>query len=151
MRNKERLEQEIVELSHSSTFEKACDEWTVENIWWEPNGDKCLCGKRPIFNVCLLQNKLNGNFARVGNCCVKKFMNIPTDRLFKSLKEVQQDLYKTLVQEVIDIAFKNEYITQWEKGFYENVKTKRRLTFKQKNIKQNLNQRIVKLMIKKEG
>lgn len=40
------------------------------------------------FEVVVLRNQHNGNKAEGGNVCVKKFLGLPSDRIFKAIQWV---------------------------------------------------------------
>ena len=82
-----KLSAEIVAQSEAQAWDEAKLEWKLDHIYWEEEPDTCLCGHYPINELCILRNAKNGNTALVGNCCVKKFMGLPSDKIFQSLKK----------------------------------------------------------------
>ncbi|MBJ6926973.1 hypothetical protein JG631_19165, partial [Vibrio cholerae] len=72
----------------------------------EPNvPDRSLCRHFPIIEICNLKNKINSNYATVGNCCVKKFIGLPSDKIFQAIKRVRKDDQKSLNAEAIFHAY----------------------------------------------
>lgn len=74
------LTREILERSTATTWDAAKLEWTLHEVFESEEPETCLCGHYPIIENCVLRNKTNGAFATVGNCCVKKFIGLPSDR-----------------------------------------------------------------------
>jgi len=73
-------------------------------------GETCLCGHYPIIELCVLGNRLNNKTATVGNCCVKKFIGLPSDRIFQAVKRVRKDATSSMNAEAIDCAFQRGWI-----------------------------------------
>jgi hypothetical protein len=63
--NEDKLMKEILELSESSEWNKAKEEWKLKNIYFSENKQSCLCGHYPIKEICIIENKLNGITAEV--------------------------------------------------------------------------------------
>lgn len=80
----------------------------------------------------------NHNLAIVGNCCVKKFIRLPSDKIFQAIKRVRKDNEKSLNAEAIEHAHKKQWINDWEKDFYIDIMRKRNLSSKQ--LQKNSNQ-----------
>ena len=105
--------------------------------------ETCLCGHFPIIELCVLRNRHNGTQATVGNCCVKKFINLPSDKIFQAIKRIRKDASKSLNPEAVQHAFDRKWITEWEKTFYFNILRKHNLTEKQRTIKLKINARVL--------
>ena len=43
----------------------------------------CLCSHFPIKEICVIRNRVNGVRAEVGNVCVKKFLGLPSGKIFE--------------------------------------------------------------------
>lgn len=114
-------------------------EWTLHEVYESSEPDTCLCGHNPIIELCVLQNRTNGVFATVGNCCVKKFIGLPSDLIFQAGKRVSADAGRSLNAEAIAHAFDKGWITEWDRNFYMNVMRKRVLTAKQRAQKERIN------------
>lgn len=84
-----KLTEEIIKLSQSKLWDVAKSEWTLYEIYEADKPERCLCGHFPIIEICNLKNKLNSNYATVGNCCVKKFIGLPSDKIFQVIKRVK--------------------------------------------------------------
>ena len=141
-----KLTNEIIELSSSNIWDAAKLEWELDEIYEADEPGRCLCSHFPIIETCILKNKVNGNLATVGNCCVKKFIGLPSDKIFQAIKRVRKDNEKSLNAEAIEHAFNKRWINDWEKGFYLDVMRKRKLTVSQLQKKIQINEKLEKNM-----
>ncbi|EIZ1047419.1 hypothetical protein CGH23_22775 [Vibrio parahaemolyticus] len=137
-----KLTEEIIKLSQSQLWDVAKSEWTLYEIYEADEPERCLCGHFPIIEICNLKNKLNSNYVTVGNCCVKKFIGLPSDKIFQAIKRVRRDDEKSLNAEAISHAYDKGWINDWEKSFYLDVMRKRKLTSKQRNKKIQINNKL---------
>jgi hypothetical protein len=135
------LTSEIVSRSVARTWDAAKLEWELKEVYEADEPETCLCGHHPIIELCVLGNKLNRKSATVGNCCVKKFIGLPSDKIFQAVKRVRKDGTKSLNAEAIDYAFKRGWINAWEKDFYFDIMRKRNLTPKQVAKKTQINEK----------
>merc|ERR1719421_2121142 len=73
--NPEKLRKEILKLSRAKKWAAAVLEWEHEEIEVRDKSEpeRCLCGHKPILNLCKLYNRETGKRAIVGNVCVRKF------------------------------------------------------------------------------
>ena len=142
-----KLSQGIIELSEASNWDQAKLEWSLDSIYKEEEPDTCLCGHFPIIEICILKNRLNANTAVVGNCCVKKFIGLPSDKIFQAIKRVRSDDTKSLNAESIGHAFRNRWINDWEYNFYMDVMRKRNLSAKQITKKKQINTKIISRIV----
>lgn len=138
-----KLTQEILNLSQSKVWGQAKQEWSLHDVYEADEPETCLCGHFPIIELCNLRNKLNGAFATVGNCCVKKFIGLPSEKIFQAVKRVRSDNSKSLNAEAIDHARGKGWISEWEQSFYYNIMRKRNLTEKQAAKKAQINAKFV--------
>ncbi len=136
-----RLTSQIVSRSMARTWDAAKLEWELKEIYESEEPETCLCGHFPIIELCVLGNKLNHNSATVGNCCVKKFIGLPSDRIFQAVKRIRKDGAKSLNAEAVDYAFNRGWLTDWERGFYFDIMRKRKLSPKQAAKKAQINER----------
>ena len=105
-----RLTEEIIKLSMANQWDLAKLEWGLESVYKEDTPDTCLCGHRPILEICIIHNNHNHNRAIVGNCCVKKFIGLPSDKIFQAVKRIQKDEQKSLNIEAIQHAYDKGWI-----------------------------------------
>ena len=141
-----KLIDEIIKLSNSNTWHKARDEWSLKEIYYKKNKepDACLCGKYPIIEVCVIENKSNRHTAIVGNSCVKKFLDLSSGKIFQSIKKVRGEIEKALNAETIKHARKKRWINQWQYDFYMDTRRKRKLTTSQNKKRIEVNEKILK-------
>lgn len=141
-----KLGQEIVVRSVATTWDQAKLEWSLHDVYEADEPETCLCGHFPIIELCNLRNKLNGEYATVGNCCVKKFLGLPSDLIFQAVKRIRSDISKSLNAQAIEHAHSKGWINDWEKTFYYDVMRKRKMTQKQKLKKEQINEKFIRNM-----
>lgn len=142
--SQQQLAYEITKLSTAGTWEVAVSEWKLNTIYFSDTPTTCLCGHFPVKEICVVHNKLNGHSAEVGNCCVKKFMGLPSDLIFQAIKRIQVDSKKSLNAEALNYAKQKNWMNDWEVNFYTNICGKRVLTPKQAAKKQQVNAMILR-------
>lgn len=135
------LTSEIIKRSIARNWDTAKLEWELREVYEADEPETCLCGHFPIIELCVLGNKLNRKSATVGNCCVKKFIGLPSDRIFQAVKRVRKDGTKSLNAEAIDYAFGRSWLNEWEKDFYFDIMRKRNLSPKQAAKKVQINEK----------
>lgn len=141
-----KLFQEIIALSNADNWEEAKKEWDLECVYESDAPLTCLCGHYPITNICVLYNVCNKCTTEVGNECVKKFFKIElADAIIKSIKKVKADISKSINIETLDYLHDKKHINKWEYNFYMDIMYKRRLTDRQFNKKQQINQKFLRL------
>jgi len=145
-----RLTSEIIKKSVAKNWDEAKLEWGRRQVYESDEAETCLCGHYPIKELCVLENKKNGASAIVGNCCVKKFTGLQSDKIFKALKRIRKDIAKSLNGETIEHAHQSGWIDEWEKKFYFDIMRKRNLSEKQKSRKQQINEKILRNMRRAE-
>nr|WP_315232145.1 hypothetical protein [uncultured Albidiferax sp.] len=133
----------IIALSSASGWDAAKLEWALYEVFEADEPDTCLCGHFPIIENCVLRNKTNGRLATVGNCCVKKFIGLPSDLIFQAVKRVRADSTKSLNGESLTHALDKGWINDWESDFYFRIMRKRNLTAKQADKKWQINQKFL--------
>lgn len=126
-----KLPREIIARSVADTWDEARLEWRIEDIYSEEDPDICLCGHSPITETCVLRNVRNRNSAVVGNVCVKKFLGLPSSKMFDAIKRIAKDDTGALNPEAIDHANSKGWINDWERSFYFDTWRKRNLTDRQ--------------------
>ncbi len=141
-----KLTEEIIRLSESNIWDTAKLEWKLHEVYTVDNPQTCLCGHFPIIEICVLENSRNSEKAVVGNCCVKKFLGLSSDKIFQAIKRVRKDNQKSLNAEAIDYAFQKDWINEWEKKFYFDIMRKRILSTKQLSKKIQINEKMARKM-----
>lgn len=136
---------EIVARSVAKTWDEAVTEWALQDVYACEQGEPetCLCGHFPIVEICALRNRRNGVEVEVGNCCVKRFLGLPSDRIFTGLKRVRKNDEAALNVAAAEHAKAKGWITDWEYGFLINTARKRKLSPAQMNKRQQINARVL--------
>lgn len=138
-----KLIEEILARSQSNVWDMAKLEWKLNEIYEADEPETCLCGHFPIIEICILKNKLNAQFATVGNCCVKKFIGLPSDLIFQAVKRVRKDSQKSLNAEAIQHAYDKGWINEWEYRFTVDTLRKRKLTDRQLQARMKINEKML--------
>jgi len=148
-----RLREEIISRSKSNTWHEAKSEWTFVQADFADRGDdnSCLCGHSPIVELCYLVNEHTKEEVVVGNVCVTKFLDIavPVKKILPPLIKIKKDLSKSVNQEVLDLAYDRNIIDKNSYAFYSDTKGKRKLSDKQKKYKRDINQKILRGLLRK--
>lgn len=134
-----KLAVEIIARSSSHVWDAAKLEWVLFEVFEAEEPDTCLCGHYPIIENCVLRNRTNGNLATVGNCCVKRFIGLPSDLIFQAVKRIRRDISKSLNPQAVVYAKERGWINEWESEFYFDIMRKRRLSERQLDKKQQIN------------
>lgn len=141
--SQKQLAQAIVARSFASSWAQAKREWALESVYFASAPDECLCGHFPIIELCVLRNQQNGAEAIVGNVCVKKFLGLPSDRIFNGLKRIQANTAAALNEAAIRYAHTRSWINDWEQDFYLNTWRKRELTGAQAAKRREINELVL--------
>lgn len=145
-----KLTEEILKRSESENWDSAKTEWKFINVFESENDETCLCGHYPIKNICIIENIKNGQAVEIGNCCVKKFINVDVgDKVISSRKRVKKDINKGLNEATLNYLYENNIINDWEYKFSMDTKLKRNLSGKQLNIRLKINAKFLKFTCKK--
>ncbi len=145
-RNEYRLTQEIIALSRASDWDRAKLEWILEGVYMADEPETCLCGHFPIIEICGLRNLYNDNYTEVGNVCVKKFLGLPSDKIFRSVKKVRKDEEKSLNAETIQYAYNKGWMSIWERDFSMDTIRKLKPSLKQLAKRVEINRKIMRNM-----
>lgn len=138
-----RLVQKIVALSESNKWEAAKQEWCLEEIYFTDEPGTCICGHYPIIEHCIIRNRENGNTTTVGNMCVKRFLGLPSDKLFGAISRIAEDHERPLNAEMIEHAHRKGWINDWEYSFYSDTLRKRKLSPRQRTKRVEINRNIL--------
>ena len=136
-----KLIEEIIVRSVADYWDAAKLEWSLSEVYEGEEAETCLCGHFPIIELCILQNKNNHSFATVGNCCVKKFLDLESDKIFQAVKRVRKDNERALNSEAIEYGFSKGWINDWERRFYLDTMRKKKLSSKQKSKRIKINEK----------
>lgn len=147
------LPAKIIGLSQASTWKEAIREWKLVEIeLLEPGESKtCLCGHKPIRELCHIKNTKNGMAAIIGNHCIERFADDELeDADFESVPRIFQASQRLLINPkasandaLINHAFNVGVLTEREKTFYLDIWRKRNLTPRQAEYKRTLNTKLL--------
>jgi hypothetical protein len=141
----ETMAKKLVNLSESNIYAEALTEW--DETKRSTKDAHCLCNHK-IRENCHIQNKLNGNTAILGNCCINKLMGYDSGQFFPCIKRVAKDKTKKLNKDVIDFMAKTGAISKSEKAIM-SLKSTKVLSEEQKikydSVKLELNKRAISL------
>lgn len=138
-----RLMAEIMPLSEAETWDEARLEWGLLAIIFADEPETCPCGHFPIVELCGIENRVNGNRTIIGNVCVKKFLGLPSGKLFAAVKRIAKDRTRSLNAETISHALDRGWITEWEAGFCRDTHGMRRLSPKQRATRVSINENVL--------
>ena len=139
----QKLTVEILKLSESDMWCESKKEWQLHHINKDELPHTCLCGHYPITELCVIKNKLNGNTATVGNVCVKKFIGLPSDKIFKSIRRISRDIAKSLCVEAVNYLQYKNMMSEWEYKFYLDTMRKLKLSDKQLEKRIEINRKLL--------
>ena len=86
----------------------------------------------------------------VGNVCVRKFLGLPSDKLFSAFHRIAGDLTRALNSEAIEYAYTRNWMNEWSRKFYLDTMRKRNLSPRQRAKRVEIN-RSVLYRFKKAG
>lgn len=138
-----KLTEEIIKLSVADRWDQAKLEWTLQDVYFGEEPSTCLCGHTPIIEICTLKNIKNANIAEVGNCCVKKFIGLPSDKIFQAIKRIKNDAERALNAEAVDYFHSKGILDIWEYNFYFDTLRKRNLSDKQLIARVKINKKVL--------
>ena len=144
-----KLTEEIIHRSKADTWDEAKLEWELAQVYRVNEAGTCLCGHFPIIEICVLHNKYNDNDAIVGNVCVKKFLGLPSDKIFQAVSRISKDDEKALNAETIDHAHRRGWINNWEREFYFDTMRKRKLSWKQLDKRVQVNHKVLNGIVRR--
>jgi hypothetical protein len=142
--------EKILELSLASAWNRAREEWDLKGVYLQPYPPgTCLCGHCPIHRHCILVNRHNGREVTVGSCCVKRFLGIDGDPLFRALERlIKNPLGASLTEDLIRFAFDQGILNERETDFYLDTNRWRRLSPKQEYWRQVINIKVLRAMVR---
>ncbi|WP_144139214.1 hypothetical protein [Providencia rettgeri] len=139
------LMQRITKISTAEDWDNARTEWSLQQVFRAQIADQCLCGHQPIIKICVIKNKTNNKTARVGNCCVNKFMSLGSDSIFNAIDRISKDGTKAASRKLLEMALAQSVITPWEFEFYLSNIDKRKLTQKQRQTRESINAKLAEM------
>lgn len=140
--DQKQLKEYIVERSEAGDFDDAVHEWELDRVELSSDPETCPCGQFPIKELCWIKNKNNDITVFVGNRCIKRFMGVDHTALFTMIRKLDADAYATVPETVLNEAYGNRKINDWEWQFYFDIFRKRNLSVKQLDRKRIINVKI---------
>jgi hypothetical protein len=132
--NYKKLVYEVVSRSESGDQDEAFGEWVeIETYKIDPKeGDEaaetCLCGKYPIYEVYVLQNRKNKRKIQVGNVCILHFREgDKMATILRDYKKLKKDILKRLTQTSLDYMWDKKVKGFQNYNFY-SARVSRKIT-----------------------
>jgi hypothetical protein len=94
----------------------------------------------------VLVNRKNANKVIVGNVCVTRFIGLPSDDLFASLRRITKNRMAALGVEAIEYAYGQGWMSAWEYDFYLDTSGKRKLSKRQKAKRVEINELVLQMV-----
>lgn len=140
-----RFKSKLLACSVSRNFHLAKLEWKHVETYFPEDGEfgTCICGHL-IIEHCVIRNIHNGISLIVGNCCVKKILNIDVSKNFSAMRRVLKDITKPLNLSCLQEALINKTINNTEYIFYSETWRKRNLSSKQIKWRIAINEKILR-------
>lgn len=144
--NFERLREAILLVSRADDWMVARKEWDLVGISQAETDDPetCLCGHHPILELCEIRNRLTNHTAIVGNQCVKRFLGLESEALFRGIRRIRKHADKSMGADLAVWLFEHGYMTKWEYDFQASTSRKRVLSDKQLHTRQRINQKALR-------
>jgi hypothetical protein len=143
-----RLVEAVVDRSIADNWHHAKIEWELVSVCFSDPDEPgtCLCGHTPIIELCLLCNRENGNTAVVGNHCVRRFLDLPSEAIFRGLRRIARDPQRALGSAAIQFADRRGWLSPWERKFLLDTTNKRRLSTKVLAKRVEINAKVLRLV-----
>lgn len=140
--NFQQLKAAILPLSKATEWETAKKEWKLVGISEVDEPESCPCGHYPINELCTISNVVTAKHIDVGNVCVKRFLGLRSDLIFKAVKRIRKDASKSIGADAAVLFFNRGVINAWEYNFLQDTMRKRVLTQNQLQVRQGINKKI---------
>jgi hypothetical protein len=141
-----RLREAILARSQAASWPEAIQEWELAHVFLSQERGECACGHFPILEHCELFNPLTGNRVIVGNHCVRRFLDIDAEQLFRDLRRISKKRGALLSEDFIVWAIRKGWLTEWERTFYlDMLRWRGRPTPKQRYWVEQINGKVLRL------
>jgi len=153
------LREELTKLSKAKLWPAVVREWYLLQTYVLEHGSQgmtCLCGHNPIKEICEIRNEHTLQQAIVGNCCVKNFLGIDSNKIFVGINKIAgvgglAANYSVMNFDLLSWADKNKWISEKEGSFYLSVMNKRILSEKQRNWITVINKKVLQHVMRKNS
>ena len=76
-------------------------------------------------------------------------IEVPVKKILPPLLRIKKDSSSSVNQEVLNLVYDKTIINDWEFNFYSDTKQKRKLSYKQKDNRIKINQKIIRGLLRK--
>jgi len=112
------LQENILELSNSSLWEEAKNEWSVLMQFYSSKARNCPCGQTNVKRCCYLLNDTTGHTLIIGHNCAEHF--------------IAQEEIERCNKDLVTECNNGKILTEWEFNFMNSIiSQKMSLTVKQ--------------------
>lgn len=140
---RQKLREELLALSEADEWETARSEWIIIKCELSSEFHHCVCSQA-IKELITIENTINHKQAVIGNECVFEFLELKTNTFFTALKRITANPRSAKPNAMmINMARKLGYIYASEVEFLKQIMFKRKLTYKQQNWLEKINNRII--------
>jgi hypothetical protein len=121
---------------------EAKNEWTFKNLFNDGEWSECVC-THPIKDNCVIYNFFNGEELIVGNCCIKQFLDLDFEPVFKNLRSLRKNPESASCRPpLIHYCYDHDVINEWESRFLLSISGKRKFTEKQSGVRKRIHSKI---------
>lgn len=135
----------LIDNSEGSAMGEAMREWNFHSSFSLdfPDTTSCICGKENIVHVFVIKNRKNQNRLWIGSSCIKKFFPPSDAEIILDLGKIYKERDATVKQNTITDAYKHGVVTEWEHDFYSDTRRKRNLSFRQLELREKINNKLL--------
>ncbi|USU07421.1 hypothetical protein NF700_09880 [Sphingomonadaceae bacterium OTU29MARTA1] len=110
-------------------WDEAKAEWELHFVYEDPSDRSCKCEHSPIHQICVINNRKNGNKTEVGNVCVKRFLRLLSNRIISVIRRLRWDINKSLNPKALELfkergvishAEEQDYLIYWRRRKHMN-------------------------------
>jgi hypothetical protein len=141
--NFRQLSDAILRHSRATDWDVARREWSLVDVYDAEEDETCLCGHFPVREICVISNNTTEESTAVGNVCVKRFLGIRSDLIFKALGRIRKNLDKSLNADALVFFNGRGLFTPREYQFLQDTMNKRKLSEAQLKWRRALNQKVL--------
>ena len=138
--NHTKFKSSLLSVSVSDSYLEAVKEWNLDFVFIDDSN--CICGMH-IKRCCQIRNSKNNKKLIVGSVCVKKFLGIQNDFLFKIPTIRDKYNYK-----YIEMLHGRSLINDWEATFLVNLTKFHKISVKQQNLMLKIDKKVNEILHK---
>jgi len=146
--NELKFRQAVLNASESQLWDEAKAEWKLHMVYNDHENERsCKCEHSPIYQICLIRNRRNGNKLEVGNVCVRRFLRLMSHRIFAVLRRVHAERDKSLNPDSLDLFVERGVLSPQERDDYKVYWRRRKhMTDQQRAQKKRINDRVLRFV-----